>query len=173
MFATKALYSKAMDDSVGQAHWLLQAGHTEEAHDVLCSFVGPQAVIGQDYIALGNLVPRFPKRKPAGWEQGGHIYADFLHLITMPAGQRHGDAGEQVLRSLKKGLAGIEGAEKGRTLEQRVAFLELRRYAEDLEREIGVGDEMEKDDVNMMDASGFGLGAGMLENYRRALGQVV
>ncbi|KAI7269461.1 hypothetical protein KC335_g6396 [Hortaea werneckii] len=173
MFATKALYSKAMDDSVGQAHWLLQAGHAEEAHDVLCNSVGPQAVIGQDYVALGDLVPRFPKRKPAGWDQGGHIYADFLRLIMMPVGQRHGDTGEQVLRSLNKGLAGVEGGEKGRTLEQRVAFLEMRRYAEDLEREIGVGDEMEKDDINMMDASGFGLGAGMLENYRRALGQAV
>lgn len=169
VFAAKAIYAKAMDDPYAQTRWLLRAAHNTEAHDVLCTAVGPQAIIEQDHKSLSDLVFEFPRRKPAGWEQGGQVYEDFVRLVSMQSAQRNGDQGEKVLRTLKRGLAGMEDGEGGKTLEQRVAIIEMKRYAEEVTRELRDGEEQGAADVGMMEASSYGFGAGMLENYRRAL----
>ena len=173
VFAAKALYAQTTDDLYAQAYWLLQAAHFEEAHDVLCTSVGPQAVIEQDYAALANLVPQFPRRKPAGWEQGGQVYSEFVRLVTMRSAERYGDEGEKVLRLLKRSLAGIEGRQGRETpIEQRVAVIEMKRYAEELGRELSADSGMRGADAKKMDASSYGLGSRMLGDYRRALGVV-
>ncbi|KAK5119757.1 hypothetical protein LTR85_007333 [Meristemomyces frigidus] len=170
VFAAKALYAKAMDDSYAQARWLLAAGHNQEAHEVLCTSVGPQAVIEQDYGILSDLVHEFPRRKPAGWEQGGQVYEGFMQLVSMKSSIREGDEGKKVLRMLNTGLAGVEYGPGSNTLEQRVAVIEMKKYAEEVAREQGVGGE--EADAIMMDGSNYGAGLGMLEQYRRALGEV-
>lgn len=170
VFAAKALYARAVDDSYAQVRWLLSAGHNEEAHEVLCTTVGPQAVIEQDYTSLADLVHKFPKRKPAGWEQAGQVYEGFVQLTTMTTAKRNGDDGEKVLRLLSRGLAGIEDGAPGNTLEQRVAVIEMKRYAEEVARDQGAG--IEEADAMMLDGSNYGMGLGMLEQYRRALGEV-
>ncbi|KAK4545922.1 hypothetical protein LTR36_002486 [Oleoguttula mirabilis] len=172
VFAAKALYAKAMDDPNAQARWLLQAGHGEEAHEVLCTTVGPQAVIEQDYESLSDLVHEFPRRKPAGWEQGGHVYESFVQLVSMTSARRNGSDGEKVLRSLQRGLVGMDDEEDGKTLEHRVAVIEMKRYAEEVAREQGGGAEEQGTDAMMMDESNYGVGLGMLEKYRLALGEV-
>lgn len=169
LFAAKALYAKATGDPAAQVSWLLHAGHTNQAHAVLCTAVAPQAVIAQDYDTLAALVVKFPARKPAGWARGGGVYAEFVRLLGMPAAQRYGGPGEQALRVLKKGLEGFEGA-KGKGLEERVAGLEIRAFVREVEREMGVEGNTNE---GVLVASGYGgFGAGMLERYRGALGGI-
>ena len=97
IFAAQSMYAKANEDAHGQAHFLLRAGQVADAHDVLCSFVGPQAVIEQDYDALA-LVNEFPTHRPVGWEKGGQVYDVYLRLVLMTQAQklsprrREGDA---------------------------------------------------------------------------------
>ncbi|KAK5131637.1 hypothetical protein LTR08_000764 [Meristemomyces frigidus] len=172
VFAAKALYAKAMDDPYAEARWLLQAAHIEEAHQVLCITVGPQAIIEQDFTILSDLVHEFPRRRPPGWDRGGQVYEAFLHLVSMSTGRKHGDEGEQALRLLKRGLRSMENGENSGTLEQRVAVIEMKKYAEDVARELGAGVEERSTSASKVSGSNHGMGSKMLVQYRMALNEV-
>ncbi|KAK0287632.1 hypothetical protein LTR35_004108 [Friedmanniomyces endolithicus] len=168
MSAARSLHAKAVGDTHGQVQLLLRAGNLAQAHEVLCTTVGPQAVIERDHDALA-LVGDFPRQRPVGWEKGGQVYEAYLRLALMSQGQRQTEEGEKAVRALRRGLRGVEEAGmQGKTLEQRVAVLEMRRFVEQIAK--ARGDERR---MGKVEDGGLGAGATMLENYRGAVGLVL
>jgi nuclear pore complex protein Nup98-Nup96 len=106
LHAAAALQAKTEGDAVREATHLIKAGELEEAHEVLCRKVGPDAIISRDYEPLRELMAGFipessdglandnasfassrrsafgraPERV-AGWAQGGQIYLDYIELL--------------------------------------------------------------------------------------------
>jgi nuclear pore complex protein Nup98-Nup96 len=112
LHAAAALQAKSEGDALRQATHLIHAAELEEAHEVLCRKVGPEAVISRDYDPLRELMGGFdstPLSSPAndrvstasaaraaparsrepvqGWAQGGQIYFDYVELLDL-TGQR-------------------------------------------------------------------------------------
>ncbi|KAF1912673.1 nuclear protein 96-domain-containing protein [Ampelomyces quisqualis] len=112
LHAAAALQAKTEGDALSQATQLIKAEEFEEAHDVLCRKVGPDAIISRDYDPLreimGGFLPTpsnsptsdrvsitssartaFARRKEPvqGWAQGGQIYFDYIELLDL-TGQR-------------------------------------------------------------------------------------
>ncbi|KAK5739637.1 hypothetical protein LTR17_005121 [Elasticomyces elasticus] len=145
LLSAQAAHAKAIGDVRAQAQLLIQAGLLAEAHEVLCVAVWPKAIIEKDLESL-TLVNEF-RTKPAGWEQGGKIYAAYL--------SRGKGKSDTVLEKTLEGLEKV--GYKGLTLEQRVAFIEMRKTLK-LSRTEGII---------------AGNGAAMLERYRNAVGVIV
>jgi nuclear pore complex protein Nup98-Nup96 len=112
LHAAAALQAKTEDDAVRQATHLIKADELDEAHEVLCRKVGPEAIISRDYDPLRELMGGFlptPSNSPIsdrasaassartafgrrkepvqGWTQGGQIYFDYIELLDL-TGQR-------------------------------------------------------------------------------------
>jgi nuclear pore complex protein Nup98-Nup96 len=110
LHAAAALQAKTEGDALRQATHLIKADELDEAHEVLCRKVGPEAIISRDYDPLrelmGGFLPtpsssptsdrasatssaRFGRRKEPvqGWAQGGQIYFDYIELLDL-TGQR-------------------------------------------------------------------------------------
>jgi nuclear pore complex protein Nup98-Nup96 len=108
--AAAALQAKTDGDAVRQATHLIRANELDEAHEVLCRKVGPDAIISRDYDPLRELMGGFlptPSNSPIsdrasttsrtafgrrkepvqGWAQGGQIYFDYIELLDL-TGQR-------------------------------------------------------------------------------------
>ncbi|KAF2860660.1 hypothetical protein K470DRAFT_294782 [Piedraia hortae CBS 480.64] len=126
LHTTLAFWHQSNGDYVSQAHSLILAGKLDDAHDVLITTVGPRAVIEEDYDGLSHLISSFTQ-KPATWPKGGQVYESFLNLLdsTKP------ESGDKALRTLKRNLRGVEP----RSLEQKVAFLEMTKVGEHFGRE--------------------------------------
>ena len=98
---------------------------------MLCTHVGPAAVISRDYDALRELLGHFldsgaaPKDVPS-WSAGGQLFFDFVHLADLSG--RGSDEAERaaVLARLVAGLPGAK-AVRDATLERRVALAEMSR----------------------------------------------
>ena len=174
VWRAKALYAKGgLQDSGLQAEWLLRAGDGEEAHEVLCSTVGPQAVIEQDYDWLDNLLQHFGGRRIEGWGQGGQVYIDFVLLVRAQQEHRPQREVEASIQRLEKGLAGMEENDRGKkSLEERVALIEMGRVLEVAMKEHGKGDKDHKMAGMEEDASGRSIEEDMLRRYQQAMGQV-
>lgn len=106
LHAAAALHAKTEGDAVREATHLIKANELDEAHEVLCRKVGPDAIISRDYEPLRELMAGFipedtdlpahdnasfasarrsafargPDRV-AGWAQGGQIYLDYIELL--------------------------------------------------------------------------------------------
>lgn len=179
IWEAKAVYAHAvLREPALQAQWLLFTGTDEafnEAHDVLCNTVGPQAVIEKDYGDLRQLLNCFEThgaKEFTGWKHGGKVYVDFLRLHDLAEPKRRGRDGRNASWVLRKALEGASD-DASRSLEVRVALGEVQRVLENVEREVGLSDS--KWDLDSMDVDGpksAGV-AGMLEGYRSALGVVV
>ncbi|KAF2830909.1 hypothetical protein CC86DRAFT_379124 [Ophiobolus disseminans] len=111
LHAAAALQAKTDGDSLRQAVHLIKAEELEEAHEVLCRKVGPEAIISRDYDPLRELMGDFlpdsnqsptlrasassaarnshnHRKEPVrGWAQGGRIYFDYIELLDL-TGQR-------------------------------------------------------------------------------------
>lgn len=168
----RALYAASNGDSASQTLSLILAGEIEEAHRVICTTVGPRAVIEQDYDVLHTLLGHFDNvsQRPENWSRGGQLYADFVRLVNGTGRERNVGA---LAHKLSKGLRGLEG-EGGakRSLEERVAVREMRRVVEEVEGE--GGEREERGDVRMGGDGMVGAGEGvkMLDAYQRAMGVV-
>lgn len=154
LHAAAALQAKTEGDALRQATHLIKAEEVDEAHEVLCRKVGPDAIISRDYDPLRELMGGFlptPSNSPAsfasstraashrrkepvqGWAQGGQIYFDYIELIDL-TGQRSTyrvDEGlnkriQELLVKLQRALevAGRDTLESC-GLEQRVALMEI------------------------------------------------
>ncbi|WPH02186.1 Hypothetical protein R9X50_00504100 [Acrodontium crateriforme] len=179
VWAAKAPFAKYVEGDYLQAQWLLKAhesspdaGHDVEAHDLLCLSVGPEAIIEQDYEKLANLIDQFgtSDRKPEYWKTGAQVYADFLRLHRLSASRKNARESEAALKNLRIGLQSMEENGEPKTLEQRVAMLEMARYGDEFVKERGIDDDR---DAAMADVSLYGVGLDLLERYQRALGKVV
>ena len=175
MWRAKALFAKGgQGNSALQAEWLLRAGDVQDAHSVLCTIVGPTAVIEQDYGRLSDLLQWFTKYRVEGWEQGGQVYVDFLRLLRRPVGRRQRGEIETSIQKLERSLANMqEDSDRAKSLEQRVAVIEIDRVLQESIREHGNSDA----DRVMADAEGFMNGGGiqddMLRTYQQAMGMAV
>jgi nuclear pore complex protein Nup98-Nup96 len=108
LHAAAALQAKTEGDALRQATHLIKAEELDEAHEVLCRKVGPDAIISRDYDPLRELMGGFlptPTNSPTsdrasttssaratfarrkepvqGWAQGGQIYFDYIELIDL------------------------------------------------------------------------------------------
>jgi nuclear pore complex protein Nup98-Nup96 len=140
LHAAAALQAKSDGDALREATHLIQAEEREEAHEVLCRKVGPEAIISRDYDPLRELMAGFmtetlsSRREPVqGWTQGGQIYVDYIELIDL-TGQRSNyrvdeELDARVQELLAKLQRALEIAGRDRLgacgLEERVALMEI------------------------------------------------
>lgn len=166
----RALYAASNGDAAAQTLSLILAGDIEAAHTVVCTLVGPQAVIERDYDVLHTLLARFENlayaQRPRDWGDGGQVFADFLRLVRGRGKERNVVS---LAQKVGKGLSGLEGMGRG-SLEERVAAKEMWRVVREVEAEDG-GREGEGD-VRMGGEAVVGSceGLKMLNAYRRAMG---
>jgi nuclear pore complex protein Nup98-Nup96 len=175
LWSAKALHARAeLNDPWQQATNLLSASAIEEAHDVICSTLGPKAIIEKEYKPLLDLLTRFPIQKPEGWVQGGAVFSDFARLMGMNSGRKYSREGQALAERLRVGLAAMEGVERNMGLEERVAMVEMGTVLRDEMRQMAIhgsgGFESEEDDL-MSDVKADGFGDAFLR-YREALGVV-
>ena len=127
IFEAQASHAKTeLHDSASQVAFLLQAEDWDEAHGVLCSVVGPKAVIEQDVTGLRDLLGSFAegKSKVANWNQGGRIFDDYFSLQSPDLSPK--DQGTIVKRMLKALPAfGGEGRSERLSFEEKVALKEM------------------------------------------------
>jgi nuclear pore complex protein Nup98-Nup96 len=146
----KAIYYRAMHQTLNELRYLLLGEDWVEAHECLCRRVAPRAIIEEDWNVISAMVGQFGnniKEWVQDWGTGGGMYHDFVELIASP---REVDEGTQERDSRIKRLQSAL-TELGRMfkkcgsdltaggleeLEQRVACQEMaRRVADVLARE--------------------------------------
>lgn len=151
LHAAAGLQAKSEGDTLRQATHLIKANELEEAHEVLCRKVGPDAIISRDYDALRELMDGFlpspsgtlssssrtshaRHREPVpGWAQGGQIYFDYIELMDLTAQQStyriDEDLNERIQELLVKLQRALEIAGRDKLescgLEKRVALMEI------------------------------------------------
>ena len=161
LHAAAALQAKAEGEALHQAMHLLKADELDEAHEVLCRKVGPDAIISRDYDPLRELMGGFipsPTNSPTtfgpsgrgasarrkervqGWAQGGQVYFDYIELLDL-TGRRSTlrvdeEANKRVQELLVKLQRALEVAARDRLetcgLEERVALMEIAGTVADL-----------------------------------------
>jgi nuclear pore complex protein Nup98-Nup96 len=150
LHAAAALQAKTSGDALAQATHLIHADQLDEAHDVLCRKVGPDAIISRDYDPLRELMGGFlptPTSSPSstyssaaarrkepvkGWTQGGQIYFDYIELVDL-TGQRSTfrvdpDLNARIAELVSKLAKALEGKARdmeGVGVEERVAIREI------------------------------------------------
>nr|POE74730.1 nucleoporin [Quercus suber] len=191
VYAARAPLAKSLGDEARQVYYLLQAeqaqrnsGYDIEAQEVVCTAVGPDAIISKDHRDLKRFIQLFTSntaRVVQGWASGAGVYNDFLRLVSLSASQKRGREGETAIRNLRHGLANMQTSTAGRaTLKQKVAALEMTRVCEEIAREFeghAAETRMQDEDVDMDAGIGSGIsdlgGFDALTGYRRAMGTVV
>ena len=165
-----ALYAKAgLQDPALQTQWLLRAGDVEDAHEVLCTTLGPRAVIEQDLQMLDDVLHAFPRRVPEGWQRGGQVYVDFLRVVHAHAQHKRARDVQASLQRLGRGLAAMnEDGGRNKSLEERVAIIEMDRVLAETLREHGDADR----DQEMGGLESSGPASDMLSRYQQAMGMV-
>lgn len=143
LHAAAALQAKTEGDAVREATHLIKADELEEAHEVLCRKVGPDAIISRDYEPLRELMAGFVpeetdgsvndnasyassnrggygrrQERVSGWAQGGQIYFDYMELLDF-TGRRSTyrvdeDLEQEILHLLNKLQKALEIASRDR-----------------------------------------------------------
>lgn len=149
----KALYARAVrKDRVAEVEHLCEARLWEEAHEVLCRAVAPEAIIAHDFDRLREVLGAFedamqshhdmeqrrnygtgkPKTELVqtelvpGWRTGGQIYFDYIHLLDLEkSGPAQAEERPKVLRRLSTALEAVMSELGVKNLEERVALQEI------------------------------------------------
>ncbi|KAL5447955.1 hypothetical protein PMIN06_007308 [Paraphaeosphaeria minitans] len=137
MHAASALEAKCHGDSLHQAAHLIKATELQEAHEVLCRSVGPDAIISRHLDPLRELLGGFEDVQTTetitGWVLGGQIYFDYIHLLDLteqrnpyrPDDKLNHDI-HGLLRKLQRSLEKVATDRwNGVNLEERVALSEI------------------------------------------------
>lgn len=137
MHSAAALQAKSLGDALHQAAHLIKAAELQDAHEVLCRSVGPEAIISRHLDPLRELLGGFEdartKETITGWVQGGQIYFDYIHLLDLteqrnpyrPDDQLNHDI-HGLLRKLQQSLEKVAiNRWNGVSLEERVALSEI------------------------------------------------
>lgn len=164
LYSAGALRAKVEGNDLQQTLHLLEAGELVEAHQVLCRSVGPSSVISRDYDALREVLggfiptpenspveethrgrgrPRAKKEPVPGWNHGGQIYFDYIHLVDLtshrPSFSNDEDLTEEISSLLKKLQSSLETIAherwESRGLEERVALAEISGFVAELVRQ--------------------------------------
>jgi nuclear pore complex protein Nup98-Nup96 len=152
----KAIYYRAIHESLYELRYLLLGEDWIEAHECLCRRVAPRAIIEEDWNVIRAMIAQFGhniKERVQDWETGAGMYADFVDMIDSqyingnPAAARGGEgrASQEQEARIKRLQSALE--ELGRTfkkrgsdlmaggleeLEQRVACQEMARRVADV-----------------------------------------
>ena len=135
LHAAAALQAKTEGDAVREATHLIKANELEEAHEVLCRKVGPDAIISRDYDPLRELLSGFTgeeaenalndnaslnsshpsghARRPervSGWTQGGQIYFDYIALLNLTGRRSTYRVDEELEQEVQHLLAKLQKA---------------------------------------------------------------
>ncbi|KAH9862595.1 hypothetical protein IAQ61_010013 [Plenodomus lingam] len=133
LHSAAALQAKSEGDSLRQATHLIKADELEEAHEVLCRKVGPDAIISRDYDPLRELMAGFitslsntpnlsssssssrgtsARRQElvAGWAQGGQIYLDYIELVDLTSRRSTYRVDEELDREISELLVKLQRA---------------------------------------------------------------
>ena len=89
IYEAKALFARTVEnDHVKVVGYLVKAGNWDEAHAILKTEVGPNAVIEEDRDALREILDAFNPGRDfiQEWGLGGQVYEDYLNLITGTVG---------------------------------------------------------------------------------------
>lgn len=127
IWAAKALLAREDGDAAHEVSYLIRAEQWDEAHDIFCRAVGPNAVIEQDYEALRALLAAFgetPDRKVRRWAAGGAFYEDFYRLVTAESPANDPPRLNRLVATLTSLGDRVEKSESS-TLQERVAFREI------------------------------------------------
>ena len=82
IWAAKALLARSLNDHFNEVQYLIRADNWNEAHDVMCRTVAPQAIIEKDYTTLQTILEAFDDRvKVMHWEDAGQVYEEFVWLM--------------------------------------------------------------------------------------------
>lgn len=173
----KAQFARAVEKNpTAQAVYLINAGDADQAHDVLCSTIGPQAVIEQEHDELINLIARFPENKPRGWVAGGDVFEEYTKLWSLSTPRKHTRDGVKVMEGLANGLREMSNREGKMSLVEKVAIVEMERVLKEEVRALhgsGMGLFVEGfgggEDVDMEEGKGMGAFA----RYKQAMGVAV
>lgn len=135
LHAAAALQAKTEGDALRQATHLIHADELDEAHEVLCRKVGPDAIISRDYDPLRELMGGFlptPASSPVndrfstassaysaharrkepvqGWSQGGQIYFDYIELLDLTGQRSNYRVDEELNNRIQELLAKLQRA---------------------------------------------------------------
>jgi nuclear pore complex protein Nup98-Nup96 len=170
LWMATALYAKAgLHNPALETEWLLKANDVEAAHDILCTTLGPQAVIEQDYEVLSHTLRLFPRRLPDGWQRGGQVYLDFVRLVQARARQRLSPDDEAAMKRLRRGLVEMEEDASMQSQVERVAVFEMGKVLEEVSRDHH-GGEKDRKMGGGEDTAGSPVGTEMLRRYQQAMG---
>lgn len=100
-----------------------------------------------------------------GWEEGGQVFLDFLKVVRAQTSKRHTADQEAALQRLRRGLAIMEEGATKKTLEERVAVIEMSKVLD--EKDDGEKDQ-EMAGANVVPGRGA-FEADMLNRYRKAM----
>ncbi|KAF2716511.1 hypothetical protein K431DRAFT_307713 [Polychaeton citri CBS 116435] len=190
IWIAKALAAASVfQDPYLQATYLLNAATRgqpqaiEEAHSLLCSTVGPQAIIEEEYEPLAALLERFDQASTDAhldaWEAGGQVYADFVTLVQMHARELHSRNSALLLQRLQRGLIQMERA-RGKvgkqqnqqqhvSLIERVALSEMVRVVDEILKEVEGEGAASTAKLGQHVEEFSGRGAALWRGYQQAL----
>ncbi|KAF2165355.1 hypothetical protein M409DRAFT_24204 [Zasmidium cellare ATCC 36951] len=174
IWRAKAQYARTVARNPGaQVLYLLNAGDTDQAHDVLCSTIGPQAVIEQEHEDLTNVLARFPDHKPQGWVSGGGVFEEYTKLWNLSTPRKHTREGREVMERLGLGLREMSSREGKMSVEEKVAVVEMERVLREEVRALhGSGEGLVVEGVGGEQVE-EGKGMDAFVRYREAMGVVV
>lgn len=125
IWASKALLARSTNDHFHEVQYLIRADKWNEAHDVMCATVAPQAVIERDYTTLQSLLEAFDDRvKVIHWEDAGQMYEEFVWLML---DLYDGEEREGCIAELVESLPGMGESRENKGFLARVAVTEMRR----------------------------------------------
>lgn len=171
LWRSKALHARSeLGSAFLQAKYLLAAKEDDEAHDVLCTIIGPQAVIAEDYGPLIEIVQRFSGLHLSGWETGGGVFEDFVRLVTLSVATKRSPDGAVLMQRLRSGLERLRTAKyTSLTLEEKVALVEMKRV---LEEEVREADGISAEDAEATRIASLRMGESLWGRYKDHLGIV-
>lgn len=135
LHSAAALHAKTEGDAVQEATHLIKANELEDAHEVLCRKVGPEAIISRDYDPLRELMAGFipeeadnaandnasfassrrsgfdnRQERVPGWSQGGQVYFDYIELLDLTGRRSTYRVDEELEQEIQHLLAKLQKA---------------------------------------------------------------
>ncbi|KXT11296.1 hypothetical protein AC579_1664 [Pseudocercospora musae] len=150
LWASKAQYARAvLGNTRLQAQYLINAGHTSQAQQLVSTIIGPRAIIEEDYEELTAVIQALENSglRSATDQRSVPVYAAFVDLMSMKPFQRRSE-GLELLKYLYDSFPGFEQSNGGggwssswvKSVEETVAIVEMQRVLREEFRESGIDD---------------------------------
>ncbi|KAF7193340.1 hypothetical protein HII31_05319 [Pseudocercospora fuligena] len=148
LWASKAQYARAVSGNTRlQAQYLIKAGHTGQAQQLVSTIIGPRAIIEEDYEELTVVIQALENSglSNATDQRSVPVYAAFVELMSMKPIQRRSE-GLELLNYLYDSFPRFKQSNGGgrwscswvKSLEETVALVEMERVLREEFRESGI-----------------------------------